>query len=256
MPVRRPPRLELARLAGVTRLASVLGATGAGLVVGLSGAGPALALGLPTPAPLPIPLPTALPQPVSPSPTATPTPPPVADPVATLISKLGTPTPTPAPGSAPARRPSGTSTKAAPKPAPRPTAKGAAPVGVRSTPGPGGTGPGGAAAPGALPTGLSGNPLLATGSFPAQLSSPATLGDLLSPMLAGPAPDQATAPDLAAPLVGVASAVAGVHRGSTDPARPTTVVVIAFVTLASVAGAHLVRFRRDRAGSPAGPAAP
>ena len=254
MPVRRPPRVEVARVAGVTRFADVLGATGAALVVGLSGAGPALALGLPTPAPLPIPTPTVLPQPVSPPPTATPTPLPVADPGATVISMLGTPTPTPTP--APARRPSGTSTKVAPKPAPRPTAKGAAPVGVRSTPNSGGTGPGRIAAPGTLPTGLSGNPLLATGSFPAQLSGPATLGDLLSPMLAGPASDQATAPDLATPLVGVASAVAGVHRGSTDPARPTTVVVIAFVTLASVAGAHLVRFRRDRAGSPAGPAAP
>ena len=58
------------------------------------------------------------------------------------------------------------------------------------------------------------------------------------------------------PLVGVASAVTGVRRGATDPARPTAVVVIAFVALASVAGAHLVRFRRDRAGSPAGPATP
>ena len=256
MPVRRPPRVEVARIAGVTRFAGALGATGAALVVGLSGAGPALALGLPTPAPLPIPTPTVLPQPASPPPTATPTPLPVADPVATLISMLGTPTPAPAPGAAPVRRPSGTSTNAAPKPAPRPTAKGAAPVGVRPTPNSGGTGPGGVAAPGPLPTGLSGSLLLATGSFPAQLSGPATLGDLLSPMLAGPAANPATAPDLAAPLVGVASAVAGVHRGSTDPARSATVVVIACVTLASVAGAHLVRFRRDLAGSSAGPAAP
>ena len=243
MPVRRPPRV------GVARVAAVLGATGAGLVLGLIGAGPALALGLPTPAPLPIALPTALPQPASPSPS--PTPPAVPNPVATLISMLGGPTAAPPRASAPARRPSGTSTKAAPKPATRPAAKGAAPVGVRSTPASGGT-----PASSTFPSGLSGNPLLATGGFPSQLSGLATLGDLLSPMLAGPAPEQVAAPDLAAPLVGVASAVGGRHRGSTDPARPTTVVVIAVVALASVAGAHLVRFRRSRAGSSADPATP
>ena len=239
MPVRRPPHV------GVARVAAVLGATGAGLVLGLIGAGPALALGLPTPGPLPIALPTALPQPASPSPS--PTTPTVPNPVATPISMLGGPTAAPAPGTA---RPGGT-TKSAPTPAPRPAAKGAAPVGVRSTPGSGGT-----AASGTLPSGLSGNPLLATGGFPSQLSGQATLGDLLSPMLAGPAPEQVAAPDLAAPLVGVASAVGGGHRGSTDPARSTTVVVIAVVALASVSGAHLVRFRRARAGSPAEPATP
>ncbi len=128
-----------------------------------------------------------------------------------------------------ARRRSGTSTKTASKPAKRPAAKSAAQVGVRSTPASGGT-----PASGTLPSGLSGNPLLATGGLPSQLSGQAMLGDLLSPMLAGPAPEQVAAPDLATPWsVSPARSAGGIAAPPTRLGR-TTIAVIAVVALASV----------------------